>query len=146
MDPFITFPTLISDDSLSQGSGCILLRLNAIRKFSISMLIICTSSSVPISTKFSGSITVSQESSEICINPSAPSISTNTPNLEVPSTLPFTISLTLKSFILTAFNFFLIASSAARSEKIARFLRLLSSVILNSIGMPIKPGLGGPDG
>ena len=101
---------------------------------------------MPISTNFSGSKTVSQDISEIWIKPSAPSISTKIPNLDVPSTLPSTISPTVNSLILSDLSFFLTASSAALSENIALFLLLFSSVILNSISIPINPGFEGPDG
>ena len=139
-------PTETSPDIVSQGSGCNLFKLNAILKFSRSILIICTSNVCPICTKFSGSRTVSHDNSDICIKPSAPSISTNTPNLDVPNTFPLTTSPTFSSLILSDFNFNFTASNAALSENIALFRLLFNSVILNSTAMPIKPGFGGPDG
>ena len=89
---------------------------------------------------------MSHDNSDIWINPSAPSISTNTPNFEVPKTFPLTTSPTFNSLILSDLTLSFIASSAALSENIALFLLRFNSVIRNSTVMPINPGLGGPDG
>ena len=81
--------------------------------------------------------TLSQESSEWWTNPSAPPISTKTPNARIAVTVPFKMSPSDNSFSNCSRNAALCSCPAARSDKITLFLLLLISITLIVIVFPI---------